>query len=1162
MPAVIQSTLYVSPGGAVVPGSTQANSRDDLRSGYQVVLHSFHEATTYSWTLAFASDSPGSTVPGTPFDGTPSATALLAPEGSTSRDAKFNVDYEGTYLVRLVVDAGLPTEDTQFIRCRLLTFFGALKLVAAGERRDENGVIPVDATPEGWANDQNANLQRISILLRRLSTSGRVLYVDANRGRNNAAVQDDYDNVVAIPGPEVARMEETGIKLRAMGHGDFSSINDAIAYAAAAAARGEPAPSKTNPYFIHIRPGFYEEDLNLTSFVHLVGDVGAQDNQFGPLLPVGPQVKSVIVRTANAGGVGTHTYNPQLAGSVAECFLFNLHLENTDNTANAVLDQKGGLLALTHCVVHQQGDAVNQGPAIQVVTADPGHAPVLYLTDSRVNTLATTADRSGIYLDAPESLVLLDHSSVDAEFCVAVTANPTLYEARVVIGRNSILNGLTPFEGYPSYLRVAYSDIKGLGAIGLIISPPGGVGVKPGNVVVELDHAVVAGQVQFNTANAVGTTSIYQSSVSHGALGGGQALVLPDAPGDLPDNIETMLRADTLWYVKGYKNPRLGPAGVATIPVANQVNVEDVQSILDTRWLRTFPVVGSPFFSLGSAYNGASSLDPYTPGVGLGRIINAVSGAIQVQGAVWPTGLESHLKHGGLQIQGVVDIGGFINGIVGDTLVEIGGSEIHLNPNPAGAGPFIGLGRATWPNGVTQPDRGFAGALVVAGGAQLPAGDSAYHLHLRTADLRVPNTGKTGNLYMVAGAVGDPAGVGDAGEVHLVAGSHINPAGTVGNVWLVPGNTATPSTGVIWFVGAPDPASGALRASLTPVGAFVFVPGTVGTIFFGTPSGIEILTFTGIEFNAAAAVVAINAQARSLTAADVAGRVVLYSEYGPAGDILYLGDTVGGALNATLGDYILGNGAVFIPGVYGDKVAVDVPQNGRMRILGDLEVTGLIIGAAGGGFGSYVNVISAMSPYTPGLGEGILGCDTTGGAVAIFLPMAAAPGLSLLIQHEVGSDRVYILPMGGDTVGGESSYLLVGSSGLGLPAPGAAVALYKDGGTNWAIWSEYRPDPSRIRFVSSDTIWLTIEKYDIYSVQLVAGVDITITLDMNMAPGRTFTIKDENGIANAIPSPAGQKIMIVDGGAGTFDGVFVLEITVGYGSVTIYKTQAGNWAII
>ena len=42
---------------------------------------------------------------------------------------------------------------------RALTPSLGLKLVAAGERRDSSGVIPVDVDTEGWANEQNENLR-------------------------------------------------------------------------------------------------------------------------------------------------------------------------------------------------------------------------------------------------------------------------------------------------------------------------------------------------------------------------------------------------------------------------------------------------------------------------------------------------------------------------------------------------------------------------------------------------------------------------------------------------------------------------------------------------------------------------------------------------------------------------------------------------------------------------------------------------------------------------------------------------------------------------------------------------------------------------------------------------------------------------------------------
>lgn len=1149
MPAVIQSTLYVTPGGAVVPGSTQQNSRDDLHLGYQVVLHSVHAATTYSWTLSFASDSPGSTVPGTPFDGTPSASALLPPEGSTSQDAKFNVDYEGTYLIRLTVDAGLPTESTQFIRCRALTMFGALKLVAAGERRDQLGVIPVDATPEGWANDQNANLQRIAILLRRLSTSGRVLYVDANRGRDNAADQNDYDNVISIPGPETARAEETGIKLRAMAHGDFSTINDAIAYAAAAASRGEPPPSRTNPYFIHIRPGLYLEDLNLAPFVHLIGESDTFDGDLSGAGVV-PQSRPVIVRTINAGGVGTHTFNPQALASASEVFLTNLYLENTANTTNAVLYQQGGLLVLNRCSIRQRGDAVNQGPAVRVETANPLYAPEFFALDSQVITEATTADRSALYFDAPDSSLFLVSSAVVAEACNAITINPTLYENVIChVETNSHLVGVVAFSGYPSYLRSVRSSISGSGPVGLLLSPPGGVGVKPGDVRVELIDLELVGQLQFNTANAAGLTQLEQSNVTN--LGASSGLVLPDAPGVTP-MIRQATRADTLWYVKGYADPRKGPGALATIPVLNQVPEEDVQRIIDLLWLGTFPEVGSPFYSLNSAYNGLASLAPFVLGGGLGRNIQAVAGAVQIQGAVWPTGLEDQAKHGGLQVEGIVDIGGLINGA--GSVADVGGSEIHLNPNMSGSGPFLALGRASWANGVVEPDRGFAAAIIAAGAGQIPSGNLAYHLHLRTNDLRTPNTGKVGNIYAVAGGIGDVAGADDAGELHLVAGSHANPAGTVGNLWLVPGNTDTPSAGVVWFVGAPDPGAGALRATLTPAG--VYVGGQAGSIYFGTPVGIETITLTGLEANLAAVITSIEAQARHLRAANVGGSLVLYSEYGPAGDLIYLGDTVGGALNTALGDYILGNGAVFTPGVYGNKVSVDVPQNGRLRVNGDLEYTGALIPAPGGGGGLGTFVTIPPGAYAVGAGEGIFESQPGGGAVTVALPVATAGRVLIFRQEQTGSTRLN--PQGGDTVLGLTFFEFYQNEG---------IVLVKNDANDWIGWVFYtRP--------GNESYWpatlgmgaygiLPRRPWKILGCTLTAGIWSVVSLDTNLPVGRQITIKDEGGTANALPpGPGSQRIIITDSGGATFDGSASVPITVPYGSVTLYKNTSGNWSII
>jgi hypothetical protein len=127
-------------------------SRDDLVAGDTVTVTAIDPATTYAWSLVFKPDG---------------STAAFSGSSSAVSPGTFTVDLDGPYLVRLVTNAGTGTESTQYVRLRALTTAG-LRLVAAGERRDGTGIIPVDATPEGWANDQNFNLQ----LLESLVTTG------------------------------------------------------------------------------------------------------------------------------------------------------------------------------------------------------------------------------------------------------------------------------------------------------------------------------------------------------------------------------------------------------------------------------------------------------------------------------------------------------------------------------------------------------------------------------------------------------------------------------------------------------------------------------------------------------------------------------------------------------------------------------------------------------------------------------------------------------------------------------------------------------------------------------------------------------------------------------------------------------------------------------
>lgn len=121
-------------------------SRNDLVVTDVVSLTSLDAATTYAWSIVFAPNG---------------STATFSGSSSAVSPGTFTVDLVGPYLIRLVVDASLPTEDTQYVRLRAPTVALGLRLVAAGERRDGTGIIPVDVSTQGWAQDQNFNLQAL-----------------------------------------------------------------------------------------------------------------------------------------------------------------------------------------------------------------------------------------------------------------------------------------------------------------------------------------------------------------------------------------------------------------------------------------------------------------------------------------------------------------------------------------------------------------------------------------------------------------------------------------------------------------------------------------------------------------------------------------------------------------------------------------------------------------------------------------------------------------------------------------------------------------------------------------------------------------------------------------------------------------------------------------
>ena len=157
-------------------------SRNDLVVGDVVTVTAIDPATTYAWSLVFVPDG---------------STAAFSGSSSAVSPGTFTVDIDGPYLVRLVTNAGTGTESTQYVRLRALTAAG-LRLVAAGERRDGTGIIPVDASPEGWANDQNYNLQLLESLVTTHTERVRVDFTFATPSPISVAPLNAGDALVRI----------------------------------------------------------------------------------------------------------------------------------------------------------------------------------------------------------------------------------------------------------------------------------------------------------------------------------------------------------------------------------------------------------------------------------------------------------------------------------------------------------------------------------------------------------------------------------------------------------------------------------------------------------------------------------------------------------------------------------------------------------------------------------------------------------------------------------------------------------------------------------------------------------------------------------------------------------------------------------------------------
>jgi len=853
-------------------------------------------------------------------------------------------------------------------------------MVAAGERKDVGGAVPADATVDGWADTLNQNIQRLMLLSRRLGTNARILYVDSNRGRTWSPLQasDDPTNIVRIPGPGVT-VDENGMRMSAVGFGDFSTIGEAIGYALDAALRGEAPPSSSEPYLIVIRPGTYVEDLVLAPNVHLLGETSAPAVQLYPV-------------------TGGHVY--VAAGASDRLVLQNLTLANSANATAALFECNGGDITFNACYLNQQGADANQGGCIRV---NPGFDFTVELKNCRMQMVHADALPIVDLGSATGSFLLSDDTQVIGTSGIRAIFDPAgplgTASAVTVVVANSLLQATHDagfaFQGYPSSFELLNSLCEGPVSLDTMTY---GVGTFTHNLDVTISGAHInvsstAGASACLTFDSRGTTgfcSLALGEVASPPNGVHPFLLFPGAPGSVP-TLATTGQSRSSYFDNNYTRPE--DPGSGSLNPGSQLPTSNVQEALSLLTAYTLPDTLAPFHSLDSAYDGLATLLPVVRGAGLGRAIVADAGAVQVTRGLTAPLISEPLLPGGYQVEGQLD--------VGPIQTDGWGSEFTVSPNLFGMGPMVKLGRQVRPN-VT----GLRGLVHSLTGFDEVA---PYDYTLHTGNGVSAAVGHRGDIALVAGSgvgVAPPGG----GHVLLQAGdmSAVG-ASSAGSLWLCPGDH--PVTGGKVNVVAP---AAALPATL--VAANAYVGGVDGYLYLQTVSGI-----TRIELQVADVLATlvnrINASSLMLVASVSGGTKLQLTSLnrGSSAFILYMGDEsllAPGAINTAVGDLIpppLGT-AVYTGGSFPTYVSLDCPAADQLHVSGVLSSNGV----------KYQGPVT-----TPGAAVAvdtlIVGVDNSGGSVTITLPVTPGTGRQVIIKHETGTLSVatpLIVNPGANTIEG------------------------------------------------------------------------------------------------------------------------------------------------
>jgi hypothetical protein len=376
-------------------------SRDDLVSGDIVSVQSLGAATTYNWSIPFAPED---------ISGNPS-TATFSGISTDPSPGSFTVDHEGAYLIRLIVDQGLATEDTQYVRLRALTVSLGLTLVSAGERRDATGTIPVDVSTEGWANEQNFNLLK----LQAAATSAESLADTLSVGNTTGGTDIQLDTGDKIVG-------QTSVSIEATGAASNVSVS--------AGAGGSVNVSGK----VDVQTGAAETEaaLGLTSTADSVAlYVGAVDPTAGAGVPA-PEGSLFFRGTVGAGQCwlkesASDTGWSQLSTAVAETLAQTLAAGNSTGGTDIQVDTGDEIIGQTNVVLRSTGAAsnieMNPGATGSVVVngkltvtglIDPTG---LVLSEQATDPASTAAGEGTFWVrdDAPNTPMFTDDSGSDWE---------------------------------------------------------------------------------------------------------------------------------------------------------------------------------------------------------------------------------------------------------------------------------------------------------------------------------------------------------------------------------------------------------------------------------------------------------------------------------------------------------------------------------------------------------------------------------------------------------------------------------------------------------------------------------------------------------------------------------------------------------------------------